>query len=287
MEKYVRKRPVCGEEVCHKSKRSLVQCAGRPCGSCASKARIKQHGNNAGFLRYCQKGCNVGKDNPFYGKKHSEETKEKFKSRDLSYRKEDWYREMMSVVTSGVGNPMYGISCYDVWLRKYGKEKADVLMRELKEKRRQQCTGAGNPMYGRPSPQGSGNGWSGWYNGVFFRSLRELSYIVGLDKQHVAWKAAESIKIKYTNWDGKEKIYRPDFLVEGKIVEIKPTRLQSSKVVQLKEQAAKVYCAERGLLYEIIDPLILSGDEIKFLRQSGIVKFTDRYEKMYLEKYSD
>jgi hypothetical protein len=33
-------------------------------------------------------------------------------------------------------------------------------------------------MYGKPSPQGSGNGWSGWYKGKYFRSIMELSFIV-------------------------------------------------------------------------------------------------------------
>lgn len=41
----------------------------------------------------------------------------------------------------------------------YGKEKAV----ELKEKLSERFSGEGNPMFGKPSPEGSGNGWSGWY----------------------------------------------------------------------------------------------------------------------------
>ncbi len=51
-------------------------------------------------------------------------------------------------------------------------------MTVLKEKHRQNAIGEGNNMYGRPSPQGSGNGWSGWYKERYFRSLRELMFLI-------------------------------------------------------------------------------------------------------------
>lgn len=50
---------------------------------------------------------------------------------------------------------------YDCWISKYGKKKADELDKIRKEKWSKLMRGSGNPMYGRPSPSGSGNGWSG------------------------------------------------------------------------------------------------------------------------------
>lgn len=96
----------------------------------------------------------------------------------------------------------------------------------------------------------------------------------------------EKVKIKYINWDGAERTYCPDFLVEGKyLIEIKPTRLRSSKIVQLKQKAAESYCLDKGWTYDIIDPIVLSDDEIRELHKSGVVKFTNRYEQKFLGRY--
>jgi hypothetical protein len=58
----------------------------------------------------------------------------------------------------------------------YGKEKANKMKNNLSILN----SGSKNKMYGKPSPQGSGNGWSGWYKGWYFRSLIELSYMVNV-----------------------------------------------------------------------------------------------------------
>ena len=50
-----------------------------------------------------------GKNNPMYGKHHSEETKKKIReNRDTSYMTTPEYREKMSMATSGNKNGMYG-----------------------------------------------------------------------------------------------------------------------------------------------------------------------------------
>lgn len=285
MEIYTRNCPVCNKEISHRSKYSRNQCQNNPCQSCAAKDRIKRLGNNKGFLKYTEKGYGKGENNPFFGKKHTEETKLKFKTRDLSYRKEKWYRELMSAAVSGSANPMYGRRVFDVWVSKYGLEVANKLSEDWKLKQKENSIGEKNPMYGKSAPQGSGNGWSGWYKGFFFRSLRELAYMVDLDAKGVAWTSAEKIKIKYINWNGAERTYCPDFLVQNELIEIKPTRLRNSKLVLLKEEAAKLYCKNNNMIYKIVDPKLLSDEKIKSLRQNGVVKFTKRYEQLYQERY--
>ena len=42
-------------------------------------------------------------------------------------------------------------------------------------------------MYGRFSPRGSGNGWSGWYKEWYFRSLLELSYMINETKFNMGY----------------------------------------------------------------------------------------------------
>jgi len=285
--------PNCGKTITHNNEKNCnwAQKQNRLCRSCScvvrnSKPEYKEKHKH--FLdRFCSKGSNIGEDNPFFGKKHKLETIEKFKSKDMSYLKTLEFSKTMSKVTSGTGNPMYGKSVYEVWVKKFGEEKANNLLAQLKQKHSLNNSGAGNPMYGKPTPQGSGNGWSGWYNKWFFRSIRELSYVVGvLEKQNLAWKPAEKIKINYINWQGVERTYRPDFIVENKfLVEIKPCKLFSSPTVLAKAKAAKAYCEERALEYQLLDPAILSDQEIYELKIRGIIKFTDRYEQLFKEKH--
>jgi len=50
-------------------------------------------------------------------------------------------------------------------------------------------------MYGKPAPIGSGNGWSGWYKGWYFRSLLELSFMINvIERFKMSWQNAETKK---------------------------------------------------------------------------------------------
>ena len=225
-----------------------------------------------------------GSNNPFYGKKHSEETKkiiiEKTKTRSLDFITDE-YRKKISITSSGKNNNMYGKSIYDVWLKKYGKEQADIKMQEFKRKQSFNNSGNKNNMYGKPSPMGSGYGWKGWYNGFYFRSLREASYMLYLDSQGISWKPAEKIVIKYINWDGKERTYRPDFLVGNKIIEIKPLKMQETPNIKCKTAAAIEFCIKNNLIYEITDSKI-ETDLIKEAYDNKLIKFHDKYKEKFL-----
>lgn len=265
---WTRQCPECEKELTYKQKahRNKLAKSDACCMSCAKKKCVKNK-------------------NPFYGKKHLEETKIKISNyiKCNPVIKSQSLLDSISNSMKGSKNPMFGKSIYDIWLNKYGKAEADKKIILLNEKRKINATGEKNPMYGKPSPQGSGNGWSGWYKNVFFRSLHELSYIVMvLEKEKKKWKSAEFIKIPYKNWDDKWKTYHPDFLVnEIEIVEIKPTRLQTSTGVKLKCDAARKYCTERNMNFSIIDPQILSHDEIKQLYKTKKIKFIKRYEDKF------
>lgn len=249
---------------------------------------MEKYGLNKALTDNNVKGKLSGTNNPFYGKTHTEETKEKIRNRDKSYFATVEYKQKVSVNTKGEKNPMYGKSVYDVWVAKYGFNAAEEMMMQYREKKRRLASGSGNPMYGKPSPQGSGNGWSGWYKNVYFRSLKELSYMVSLDQSGVSWEPAEWIKIAYKGHDGADRTYCPDFLVDHNLlVEIKPTRLMSSKIVKLKEAAADLHWREKGLTYQLIDPPVISADVVRELRRTGLVKFLDKYESLFIEKYGE
>ena len=229
-----------------------------------------------------------GAGNPFYGKKHSQEAKDKIGSIDRSYTKTKEFKDKS--VRVGTDNGMYGKSVYGVWVKKYGEKEANKKEKELNKKRSVNAKGKNNLMYGKLTPQGAGNGWSGWYKGWFFRSLRELSYMVKeIEEKNKQWRTAETkdLRMKYIDYKGDERTYIADFLVEEKdLIEVKPEKLRSSLIVRLKAEAARKFCKEKGLTYKIESIKILTKEKIRKLHDNKMIKFTDRYEKMYNEKYN-
>lgn len=142
-------------------------------------------------------------------------------------------------------------------------------------------------MYGKSTPQGSGNGWSGWYKGWYFRSLRELSYVINeIEKNNKVWKSADTkdLRIKYVDYKGDERTYSADFLVDNQyLVEIKPDKLKSSVTNRAKTEAAKKFCQKNNLTYIIKEPIMLTEAEIDDLYSSNQITFIKRYE----DKYND
>ena len=182
----------------------------------------------------------------------------------------------------GEKNPMFGKTVYSKWLAKYGKEKADELQLDLSKRRSENQKGEKNSMYGKPSPQVSGNGWSGWFNGFFFRSLIELSYLVYLTRFKINYKNGETIRIEYSDYLGNKKNYFPDLIIENKyILEIKPKNLINYKTVEFKTQAGKKWAQENGFTYKIISPIKISFEKIKKLHDNNEIIFTKRYEEKF------
>lgn len=228
-----------------------------------------------------------GDKNPFYGKTHTTEARAKISAGDKSYSQTKEYQTKRSTAILGKRNPNYGISNYSRWVAKYGKEKANELNDAYRAKQSLLNSGCNNNMYGKPSPAGSGNGWSGWYHGNFFRSLLELSYIVKeLDGKCKKWCSAErkDLTIPYIAWDGTQRTYRADFFVDDKyLIEVKPLKLQTSVSVVSKQLAAEKFCEEHGFIYKLESVEKISIEDIGKLRDDGLLVFTKRYEVLFLE----
>lgn len=289
--KYFRECPACGKELGHTNKKNRNYAKKKKilCLSCSQKRaharpEVVLYNKRRAFLlseKYS------GKGNPFYGKRHSEKTKDKLRQVDRSYTQTKEFREKSA--RAGRDNGMYGKSIYGVWVEKYGEEIARKKEKDLNEKRSVNSRGKNNPMYGKPSPQGAGNGWSGWYKGWFFRSLKELSYMIKeIEAKNKQWRTGETkdLRIKYIDYKGDERTYVADFLVDNKeLVEVKPEKLKSSLTVRLKQAAAQKFCKKKGFVYKIEDIQTLSMKDVRRLYDSDKIKFTDRYEKMYKQKY--
>lgn len=264
------------------------------CKSCGIKNtitddRLKEMSNRITGVNNPMYG-KVGNLNPFYGKKHDDETKKKItQNRNLQSYKTQEFKDKISKLNTGENNPMFGKTFYDVWVNKHGKDIADIKMMEYKNKQSKNTRGVKNPMYGKPSPQGSGNGWSGWYKGWFFRSIKELTYMIKIiERFDLNWDTAENknYKIEYHDYKNQKRNYFPDFIINKKyLVEIKPKNLLKSDSVKRKKDAALNFCSNHGLIYKISTIKNLSSDELMNLYVDKKIKFTERYEKKFKEKF--
>lgn len=269
---YFRSCPKCNIKIYYKSKRSFLT------GE-----------KNKSTCRSCSLS---GEKNPFFGKKHNDLTLEKIRTSNLDniekYKNSD-FRAKISKLNRGEKNPMFGRSFYQIWVEKYGTDIAIQKLNDFRNNQSIKRSGKNNPMFGRPSPNGSGNGWSGWYNGTFFKSLKELSFMLDLEKNGFKIQSAEKKKfrIEYIDWDGKKRNYYPDFFIEEtkSIVECKPTHFFRSKNVLCKKIAAENFCNLNGYKYILIDPEKITDEKILYLYKNGNLKFIDRYELKFQEKF--
>lgn len=110
-----------------------------------------------------------------------------------------------------------------------------------------------------------------------YRSGWEFLYLQWLDSQEsVVTFVYEGLKIPYLSntRSGKMRNYIPDFLVEyvdghRELVEIKPKRKLTNRVVQKKLTASQAYCGAHGLTMVVIteDTLKVMGLMLVDLRE--------------------
>jgi len=277
MKKHFRDCPMCNVEISYSTKYTKINAEKNDnvCRSCASSGE-----NNAMY------GMS-GDKNPFFGKTHTKKIKEYQSKIKIGKTHTKETKEKLSKLSKGVNNAMYGKSFYDIWVKKYGKSKADDKLSKYKTKQSLLNSGENNNMYGKPSPKGSGNGWSGWYKGWFFRSLNELTFMVNvIERFGFSWESGEKNKwvVKYDDYNGIEKNYFSDFILNNRyMVESKPKKLWNSDSVIRKKNGAIKFCEKNNLKYKMVDVGKLKFNQIERLYNNGDLKFMDRYELKYKE----
>lgn len=120
--------------------------------------------------------------------------------------------------------------------------------------------------------------FKGYYKGWFFRSLKELSYALLCEKNGLTWRGAETAEftVEYIDLYGKKRKHYPDFFVDEHIVvEVKPRRHQKGKLVQLKAEAMKAFCASKGYTYMMVSPRKVNKEELEQLIKNNKITFTD------------
>lgn len=85
--------------------------------------------------------------------------------------------------------------------------------------------------------------------------------------------SAETLTIIY-KLNGVSHQYRPDFLVDDKIIyEIKDAKEQNSIVVQTKKEAAEAYCKQHNLQYKL-----LTNKDFRLLTRAQILNLFNQHE---------
>jgi hypothetical protein len=264
---WCRRCPLCAEVVKTKVKGNAKAAdqGARKCKTCASKPE-----NNP---RY-------GKPGTMSGKRHSESALSKLRALDKSHLKCEQFRKKMRQVWDEhhAGKPR--LSNYEYILLRDGLAAAEEFKLKDSKRKSDLAKGQNNPMYGKPSPMGSGYGWKGWLDGRFFRSLRELRFMLDNPSAITAESAFWTAEFIF---NGSERTTRPDFLLETEkiIVECKPERLHLTPQVAAKQKALSMLAESRGYSYVLTDPGIVFSAELQDLISAGRVTLTDKTKEIY------
>lgn len=185
-------------------------------------------------------------------------------------------RELFNIPTqynwTGGRNWCYG-GRYNAWVKRYGKEEADKRFGESKNF---------GQLHNKQSNV-NGIGWSGNYNGFYFRSLLELAYIIYLTRFGISFESGENLKykIEYFDENGIKRNYFPDLVICNKyILEIKPKGLYNSIRNKIKSEAGDSYAKENGLIYKMITPTVWMELIIKEYKNNNI-QFNNRKGKIF------
>ena len=162
------------------------------------------------------------------------------------------------------------------WDDKYGIDYSNELKQKLSERAKVQPRkfGPDNPQWGKPAHKLSGSGTKGYYNGIYFRSLLEASFMVNyLEPNNLIFENGELRKyaIPYT-YNGTSRNYFCDFVVGKCFYEVKPKSLFKSLQNIAKWDAARKWCLDHGYDFKIFsehDFPKFKQKDIDNLKESG------------------
>lgn len=287
---YNRICPICGKELNHTNEANCKTAIKNkvPCRSCSSKIQIKEKGN------------------PMQGRSLYSVWEEKYGKEEAIRRLKEYGNnrkgKKLNLTPTGkknrshIGkdNGNYGKKMKDVFFNAWQKE--GLTLEECENRYKETCkkhslAGDKNPMYGKQSPVGSGNGWSGWYQDYYFRSLLELSYLKYLIDNNIKFETGENKKhsVKYFDtYKKQEATYFPDFYLidSNQIIEIKPKNLLKAQKNIDKYKAAKKKYKKNFIILTEENINKLSDIQIKEMYDNKIIRFIERYDKKFKEKYN-
>lgn len=223
--------------------------------------------------------CFICSRNPGLKGKHlSNETKQKISAANKGVTWEYKYtknveEEMRQKASQRIS--MYNQGTKNLSLEeRLGEEKA----KRVREQRSKNVTGEKNPMYGKPPPKGVGISIQGWYKNWFFRSLKELSYMLNvIEKEGLQWESGENKKYRIPYfYKDQWRNYFPDFVIQDAIIEIKPFYwIHNSEIIKVKKEYAEKWCVERGYTYKLISekdyPQLTKQDLVSLIKNNKVI----------------
>lgn len=284
----------------------LLKENGDKCSVCGENTTFRNLG--VGYLDNCSVGCrNLNKNikrNYWEGKKQSEETiKKRINSTNQELKELNRKNTMikkygvdnpmkLNDIKSKVGSKLIGIkqNRTNEWQKNIieSKRKNGTLKHNLqtKNKIRDSVNKHYEQTLDREKYIATSNNvrhLSGWYNGLYFRSSLELSFLVNNTNKTFSSCEIKKYAVRYLS-KGKIKTYYPDYTDGEFIYEIKPTSLLTfgfncDKITAAKENFGDSYkvVTEQECNY-------IPKDVIKKLIGDGTVVLVKNSEKVF-EKY--
>ena len=136
----------------------------------------------------------------------------------------------------------------------FGDKKINQLCKKFGYPPDNPQTGNLNSMFGKSPSLKAGIGVKCWINHntekVFCRSSLELRIYLYLIDNNIQFELSNH-RIKY-DWNGKERTYNPDIVIDTQICEIKPSVLVSQPINIAKHEALTRYCESFGMTPRIL-----------------------------------
>ena len=190
----------------------------------------------------------TGERNPFYGKKHSDKAKQK-----MSKNHADFNGNKNPLVRWLNSNPEhreeYSKKMRAVWAR--------IDMAETLSKRQRKIV-ENAIKNGNFHPHS--NHVHGWFNSVkfhkkiYYQSSYELGFLKFCEtSDKICSLQRPDFVIPYVDNQGKDRVYNPDFLINGKVLtEIKPKSMMKYNNNTEKVRAGKSYCERKKFEFRLL-----------------------------------
>lgn len=281
---YLRDCPICKKQITYRDKYKLKRAEENKskCKSCMERKRVIPLNVNSHFCKICNKEL-------FYKSRKSLLRAIKQKSSCISCFANEKFKLNLSSKTRGENNPMYNKSFYDIWEEKYGEEEAKTRELLRRKKLSESTKGEKSSRYGKPSHKGSGNGWSGYYKKVYFRSFLELRYLKYLFDNNIQFENGEKRKYKVTyfffngTWNYFLDFYLPQ---TNEYIELKPKRLVGSPRNLAKFDAAYKKFGDK---FKVLTEKDIENFDLELMYQSYLEKdliWDKKYEYKFIEYYN-
>ena len=110
------------------------------------------------------------------------------------------------------------------------------------------------PEYAKKASWNGRSKYQGYYSGIFYQSLVELSFILWKDGKVERYELKPIPYLK----EGKIHSYYPDFIIDSTIIEVKGSlkgyynKPERRELIRIKQKAAEEYCRKTGRSYRIV-----------------------------------